>query len=299
LSNFITAIVQDSEAEQSKFNNEMIMIDKKDTNGFSSHSTDHYLKKNKIIDISSASNRSFKELKSLLNSRGIKHHERAIVSGSKVVSELVHMHPEIIEGWIMTSKGDTPTENFPLNITCYRIKSNLFNELDVYGTRYSLLLVKVSEFLIFPEHDIPVEAVLLVPFQDPANVGAVIRSAVAFGVKGIVVLKEAAHPFHPKSIRASGTQAFKVTFMKGPSIAELGDISRPIVALSSDGVDINNFVFPKRFALLPGVEGPGIPESVKPDYKVSIPMKPCVESLNATVATSIFLYEWYKFKNNS
>ncbi len=277
----------------------MIMIDKKDTCGFSSRSSDHSTKKNTIIDISSASNRSFKELKSLLNSRGIKHHGRAIVSGSKVVSELVQMHPEIIEGWVMTSKGDTPPGNFPCDITCYRIKSNLFNELDVYGTRHSLLLVKVSEFLIFSEHDIPDEAVLLVPFQDPANVGAVIRSAVAFGVKGIVILKEAAHPFHPKSIRTSGTQAFKVTFMKGPSIAELGDISRPIVALSSDGVDINNFVFPKRFALLPGVEGPGIPESVDPDYKVSIPMKPCVESLNATVATSIFLYEWYKFKKYS
>ena len=67
----------------------------------------HFQKKIKKIQISSASNGTYKKLKSLLSSRGLKHHERAIVSGFKMVSELIKMHPEIIEGWIMSS-GEYP-----------------------------------------------------------------------------------------------------------------------------------------------------------------------------------------------
>ena len=53
-----------------------------------------------------------------------------------------------------------------------------------------------------------------VPFQDPENVGAVIRSAVAFGAVPIVLLAEAANPCHPKSIRASGGMVFKANLLR-------------------------------------------------------------------------------------
>ena len=59
---------------------------------------------------------------------------------------------------------------------------------------------------------------LFIPFQDPENVGAVIRSAAAFGVARVVLLKEAAHPFHPRSSRAAGSALFQVPLYQGPSI---------------------------------------------------------------------------------
>ena len=135
---------------------------------------------------------------------------------------------------------------------------------------------------------------LLVPFQDPANVGAVVRSAAAFGVKKIMLLEEAAMPFHPKSIRASGAQVFHMDFIMGPSIFKLKNLGTPIVTLSTDGVDMNKFEFPESFALLAGVEGPGLPDNFQTDFKISIPIEPIVESLNASVAVSIALYEWRK-----
>ena len=188
----------------------------------------------------------------------------------------------------------SPPLKLPSGVPVFRLSNELFRELDIYGTKYPLLIVSVPEFENFNYTTFSDKILLLVPFQDPVNVGAVIRSAAAFGVRKIMLLEEASTPFHPKSIRASGTQVFNVDYIKGISVYKLSDFPMPIITLSSDGVNINEFEFPERFALLPGLEGPGLPDTVQSDFKVSIPMEPFVESLNATVATSIVLYEWKK-----
>ena len=247
-----------------------------------------------VIEITSSSNKSIKVWKSLLTGKGIKKHNRAIVSGEKAVLELLDNRPEIIQECIIPMRGEFTLSAIPSWLPVFRVKNELFRELDVHGTMYPLLLVKVPEFETFPGETIKDKVILLIPFQDPANVGAVIRSAAAFGIKKIMLLKEAATPFHPKSIRASGAQAFNVDYISGPSIFELRDFDMPIVALSPDGENIHNFAFPERFALLAGMEGPGLPKELQPLYKVSIPMEPFVESLNASVAISIALYEWRK-----
>ncbi|MBT4485773.1 MAG: RNA methyltransferase [Candidatus Latescibacteria bacterium] len=245
----------------------------------------------RTVDVSSSSNKSYKEWKALLTGRGIKRHGKGLVSGAKVVSELINLYPERIKGWITAPDGSPPPTEMNWNIPWYRLNKNLFRELDIYGTGHSLLVVKIPEPVPFREEDTAEKIILLIPFQDPSNIGAVIRSAAAFGVTTVVLLEEAAHPFHPKSIRAAGTPLFTVKCIKGPSINKIDKIGRPVIALSRDGCDVSTFRFPERFAILPGLEGPGLPEGLNADYTVSIPIEPSVESLNAAVATSIVLYE--------
>ena len=67
---------------------------------------------------------------------------------------------------------------------------------------------------------------LFVPFQDPENVGAVIRSAAAFGVARVVLLREAAHPFHPRSSRAAGPALFQVPLQVGPAAGRTPGVGR-------------------------------------------------------------------------
>ena len=132
------------------------------------------------------------------------------------------------------------------------------------------------------------------PFQDPENVGAVIRSAVAFGAAEIVLLAEAANPFHPKSVRASGGAVFRANLLEGPSIQDLPD-DLPVVPLSKEGKRISDFKFPAKFALLPGIEGPGLPDRFRRSG-VAIPISPEVESLNAVAATAVALFTWAETK---
>lgn len=248
----------------------------------------------KVIEIKSPSNKTVKKWKSLLTGRGIKKNKMAIVSGEKVISELLDNIPENIQECIIPPKRKYPPFHFPSFLKVFRLNGELFRELDIYGTDYPLLIVKIPEYESLSDSVFNERILLIVPFQDPANVGAVVRSAAAFGVRKIMLLKETATPFHPKSIRASGAQVFNMDFIIGPSISELRDLGIPIIALSTDGVTIGDFEFPDRFALIAGVEGPGLPCDMKPDFKISIKMEPFVESLNSAVAVSIALYEWKK-----
>src|SRR6185437_12533683 len=133
---------------------------------------------------------------------------------------------------------------------------------------------------------------LFVPFQDPENVGAVIRSAAAFGAAQVVLLREAAHPFHPRSSRAAGPALFQVPLRFGPSIHDLHAREVPLIALATDGPALGATALPERFGLVPGVEGPGLPAHLRQGHRLRIAMEPGVESLNAATATAIALYVW-------
>jgi tRNA G18 (ribose-2'-O)-methylase SpoU len=91
-------------------------------------------------------------------------------------------------------------------------------------------------------------------------------------------------------VRASGGAVFAAKLFDGPPLHSVPD-AVPVVALSAGGRSISEFAFPDRFVLLPGVEGPGLPERFR-QRALAIPMTGKVESLNAAAATSIALYLW-------
>jgi tRNA G18 (ribose-2'-O)-methylase SpoU len=133
---------------------------------------------------------------------------------------------------------------------------------------------------------------LFVPFQDPENVGTVIRSAAAFGVAQVVLLREAAHPFHPRGSRAAGPALFQVPLRQGPSLEDLRVGKVPLIALDTSGPELSEAPFPDTFGLVVGVEGPGLPGPLRLGERRRIAIEPGVESLNAATATAIALYVW-------
>jgi tRNA G18 (ribose-2'-O)-methylase SpoU len=241
--------------------------------------------------ISSDDNPVFKDLKKVLGGRGIRKHGRALVSGARLVSEFLERSPERCEAWISTARQGGPPPRLPSGASWYQLSGSLFRDVDVVGTDSPMLLVAVPSI---PAWDVAAGfrsgCTLLVPFQDPENVGAVIRSAVAFGVETVVLLEESAHPYHPRSLRASAGAVFRVRLESGPSLADI-PVELPVVALSPDGSDIGTVDFPSAFGLLPGVEGPGLPEKFRA-RSLSIPATGDIDSLNAAAATAIALYLW-------
>jgi 16S rRNA (guanine(527)-N(7))-methyltransferase RsmG len=248
-------------------------------------------KRHPVRDIESEQNSLFKELRKLLTGRGVKKEGRTLVAGSRQVSELLRDFPRLCAAWISRLADAPPPSSASGSLQWYRLAPALFDQLDQFGTHEPLLLMRVPEIPAWdPDEEMPAGCTLLIPFQNPENVGTVIRSAAAFGVSQVILLKEAAHPFHPKALRASGGAVFRVALKSGPSISDLSE-SLSIVALSCEGRPLQEDDFHGSFGLLPGIEGPGLTDRWR-ERAVAIPIAAGVESLNAATAVAIALYAW-------
>ncbi len=234
----------------------------------------------------------------LLSGKGIKKQGRALLSGPKQVGEVLQEFPEKCTGILSTSGMSVPAGITREDLEAYQLAPELFRELDLFGTDSPVLIVKAEPFALWNNGPWPPGCTVLVPFQDPANVGAVVRSGAAFGISQLVLLQEAAHPFHPKAVRVAGSSLFRVPMVRGPSIADLSVAEAPLITLSPRGTDIANYPFPETFGLVPGIEGPGLPPSLRDYVSLSIPMEGRVESLNAALATGIALYVWRSGKQS-
>ena len=257
----------------------------------------HYVRRARAVarypvkKIESDKNPLFKEMKKLLSGRGIKKIGRALVAGAKPIAEILKNFPGQCDAWISSGDREPPPFDAPEELSWYQLAPPLFETLDVFGTHAPLLRLKVPPIDPWqPSDGFGNGCSLMVPFQDPENVGAVIRSAAAFGVRQVILLAESAHPFHPRSLRASGGTVLSVRLRQGPSLKELpADLS--IVALSVEGDDIRDTLFPASFGLLMGLEGPGLPEIWR-RTAFRIPIRAAVESLNAAASAAVALYEW-------
>lgn len=174
----------------------------------------------------------------------------------------------------------------------YRFSPQLFPQIDQFHTGPPILLLRCPPLPPWSGRPSVPGCTLCLPFQDPLNVGAVLRTAAAFGVLDIVHLKGSAHPFHPKALRAGGSAIFRTHLWRGPSLEGLAGLGDALVTLSPEGVPLEAFRWPETFCLAPGIEGAGLPAELKGARTLGIPMAAGVESLNAAMATGIALYHW-------
>ncbi|MDR2387168.1 MAG: 16S rRNA (guanine(527)-N(7))-methyltransferase RsmG [Deltaproteobacteria bacterium] len=244
----------------------------------------------KVTEIASHMNPRFKNWLKLLEGRNIKKTGEALVSGKKIVRDLLATEPLPITSLLAIDKSDYQDLKLPEDLEIYHLRQELFPKLDLFGTGPPLLVIPTPVLVNWREEE-PFSGVkILVPFQDPANVGAVIRSAAALGVE-VILLKEAANPYHPKALRAAGPALFKTTILSGPALSQV-PILENMFALTPKGVNIHKFK-PSKYIkdglyLLMGLEGPGLAELDFPAKRcLSIPMKAEVESFNAATAAAI------------
>jgi RNA methyltransferase, TrmH family len=240
----------------------------------------------------SPNNANFKRWKELLSSRGIKKHGQFLVFGKKLVQEILEQNPsEILEK--IDFSGDTDSVRTTNSIRGFELSLSLFKELDLFGTASTILVCRMPEIPVWDSSLPPSELELVSPIGDPSNLGALLRSSLAFDVSQIVLLRESAHPFHPKSIRALSANPYSLNLLKGPDLKSILEMPPPgVVALDSQGKSLSGFKWPKNIRLLVGEEGPGFSGNLRKVSSLKIDVSSTTESLNATVAASIAMFSF-------
>lgn len=154
-------------------------------------------------------------------------------------------------------------------------------------------------------YDSEAKYLALYDLQNPNNLGAIIRSCLAFDFKGIYLVGKCVDIFHPKTIRSSMGYVFNMPIEKFNSfdyfLAHAKKNKMNLIATANDAkaIDIHKFKNANNNVLLIGNEGNGLPDNVLRHCKQTIRIPLCnnVESLNASVATAIIAF-YLNHENN-
>lgn len=251
-----------------------------------------------MIEISSKSNDHFKRWIDLSSARGIKKHNEFILMGDKLIEEFLNNPNFKIKGEIiheeLSSLTMTASSLKGQRIPVFKLPKTLFNEIDVIGTHYNLLVLETKEIETVKNISDPKGLEVISPLGDPANLGALARSALAFGANKLILTEESCNPFHPKAIKASAGALLKLPLIRVEKFADLVVGNDNIYALDMKGENIATFKWPKNIRLAIGEEGPGF-SNIKGLKRLSIATQG-VESLNATVAASIAFFSYASFQ---
>ena len=157
-----------------------------------------------------------------------------------------------------------------------------------------------------PEPEMTVQpgsyCMLLHQVQDPANLGAVLRTAEALGTEGLY-LYQCCDLYNPKAVRSSMGALFRVPVMRLKNTDDFfaacgrAGVRTCAAVVDRDAKKLGSFSFQADFGggacVLIGNEGNGLPREISDacDCKMTIPMSPDSNSLNAAMAAGLFLWE--------
>ena len=183
--------------------------------------------------------------------------------------------------------------------TVYEVSSEVFESLA--STESSQGILALAAAPVWREEDLfpPASTLVLVlaGLQDPGNLGAIIRTAEAFGVTGIILTEGSASPYNAKVVRAAAGALLRMPMLHDLTVAKALSLLarhkvRLFVGVVEGGKRLPAIGFTGPIAVAVGSEGAGLPkELAAAGEHLTIPIAGTVESLNVAAATAVILYE--------
>lgn len=179
------------------------------------------------------------------------------------------------------------------------VSSNAAHQGIVIGLVSSKLTIPYKEFKQTLKANPNTALLVLGEVQDPHNVGAVIRSAAAFGLAGVLIPPHNQAPITGTVVKVSAGMAFRIPLVTIPNVntvlRDLKDSGFWVYGLEGEGTTkTTTETYPKPTVFVLGNENSGLRAITKElcDELLSIPIHPRCESLNAAAATAIVLAGW-------
>lgn len=190
---------------------------------------------------------------------------------------------------------------------CIYVNKKVFSLLtDVQNPQGLLAVIKKQN----KEEDINYKEDVIVALdgiQDPGNLGTILRTIDSVGLSQVIVSKDTADAYNPKVVRSTMGAIFRVNIIESENLLDtLKNIKKHKYKIMATSLETDNSIYDVDYnkkVIVIGNEANGVSKEVLDyaDEKIKIPMLGKTESLNASVATSIILYEYVrnKIKNKS
>lgn len=241
-------------------------------------------------------------LRALATKKGRRKYNSFLASGARVIDEAVKAGLQIQYLAVARSELTVPGRDFLDTLTrqdIFEIPAKDMARIDKAETSQGIIAVITT-----PEPRITLETLKSVAIlaldniSDPSNLGAIFRSALAFGFGDILLSGDCAELYSPKVIRSSAGAIFHLNALSDIDLVEelprLKSRSYTIYGTDKEGTDIEKaLTWNGRLCLVIGNEARGISPAVTAwcDKVIQIPMSDRCESLSAPVAAGIVMYE--------
>ena len=259
------------------------------------------LNKLNMREITSKNNQIFKFFQKLESKKYRDRFGLYLIEGENLIEEAHKNGAQFQEILIRMGEGERFIKPWMEDDKVYLVEQKLFAEIAQTETSQGVIASVVKPDISlkdFASKRPSGNFVVLDRLQDPGNIGTIIRTADAAGYELVVAMKGTADIFSPKVVRSATGSLFRVPIVFAENNDELTEfVHNSGKKLVATCLDDSKFYYDEdlreNIALIVGNEGNGIsPDLIdKSDVKIKIPMHGSIESLNASVAAAIIMYE--------
>ena len=257
--------------------------------------------------ISSKDNELIKHIKKLKDKKERDLSNEYIIEGIKLIQEAIQENAKIKQ--IIICDDCEKTESIPKDLMyeiakqeCIYVTNKVFDSITEVMNPQGILAIiekQSKEIQIDDKQDI---ILALDDIQDPGNLGTILRTADSIGLTQILVSKGTADCYNPKVVRSTMGAIFRVKLIECDDLVKtLKEIKKHKFEIVVSSLQTDNSIYDINYhkkVIVIGNEANGVKGEIQDlaDKKIKIPMLGKTESLNASVATGIILYEYVRQK---
>ncbi len=252
--------------------------------------------------ISSKDNETIKKLKKLKDKKYRDQENCYIIEGIKLIKEAINENAKIkliivCDDCKQENNIDADAKYEIAKYECIYVTEKIFLSLTNVVNPQGILAViekEKSNNVINYDEDL---FLVLDDIQDPGNMGTILRTADSLNLKQIIVSKGSSDIYNPKVVRSTMGAIFRVNIIESDNLVKtLKDMKKHKIKIVTTSLQTDKKIYDvdyEKSAIVIGNEANGVSNEVLElaDEKVKIPMPGKTESLNASVATAIILYE--------